>query len=240
MHRFFLPPEAFQADTVRFPAETAHQIRRVLRLGAGAEVLALDNQGWQYRVQLAGDDLGHVIRREAAAGEPALHLTLFLALTQREKFEWALQKCTEAGVSAFVPFVSTRSLVQDAQDAHKKLPRWQKIVQEAAEQSGRGRIPPVAAPLPWAGALQSAQAASLRWIAWEEEQQTGLRTALRGLSPVPGQTAAVFIGPEGGFTPAEVEQAHQSGCQPLSLGPRILRMETAALAAAVLLVYELG
>ena len=240
MHRFFLPLEAFQADTVRFPAETAHQIRRVLRLGAGDEVLALDNQGWQYRVRLAGDDLGHVLLREAAAGEPALHLTLFLALTQREKFEWALQKCTEAGVSAFVPFVSTRSLVQDAQDAHKKLPRWQKIVQEAAEQSGRGRIPPVAAPLPWAGALHSAQAASLRWIAWEEEQQTGLRTALRGLAPVPGQTAAVFIGPEGGFTPAEVEQARQSGCQPLSLGPRILRMETAALAAAVLLVYELG
>jgi 16S rRNA (uracil1498-N3)-methyltransferase len=172
-------------------------------------------------------------------GEPAARITLYLALTQREKFEWMLQKCTEVGAAAFVPVISSRSLVQERGDAAKKLERWGRIVREAAEQSQRGIVPEVRAPVKFEAALQDGSSYHLRLIPWEGEQATGLRQALAGLQNISSPTLAVFIGPEGGFSVEEIEAARGAGFQPVTLGRRILRMETAAVVAAALILHEL-
>jgi len=173
--------------------------------------------------------------------EPGTHLTLYLCLTQREKFEWMLQKCTEVGASRFVPVVSARSLVQEGRDAEKKHLRWQRIVQEAAEQSGRGLLPTVAEPLKYSSALQDAHAShQVSLFMWEGEKQVMLRDVLQTQALSNPARIAILIGPEGGFTLEEVEMARAAGLLPVSLGKRILRMETAALVAASLVLYLMG
>lgn len=243
MHRFFLPPENIGTSQVRFPAETAHQIHAVLRLRPGHEVIVLNNNGQAFRVRL--EDIrpatatGIILDEIPLTGEPQTHLMLFIGLTQREKFEWVLQKGTEVGVSAFVPLVTRRTLVREIEAAHNKQARWQRIVQEAAEQCGRGRIPEVRPPLelpqaldfPWSGP-------TLRLVAWESETQNGLRKILRHL-PAPPRRVALMIGPEGGLSPEEVSQAQKAGWVTCSLGARILRMETAAIVGAALTLHEL-
>jgi 16S rRNA (uracil1498-N3)-methyltransferase len=243
MHHFFLPPDQFRTDTISFPPDTARQMALVLRLQPGERVIALDGLGMEYEVELlqvgrAGVQ-GRVMDRRPARGEPAARITLYLALTQREKFEWMLQKCTEIGAAAFVPVITSRSLVQERGDAAKKLERWGRIVREAAEQSQRGIVPEVRAPVKFEAALREGLAYHLRLIPWEGEQSTSLRQAVAGLQNISSPTLAVFIGPEGGFSSEEIEAARMAEFQPVTLGRRILRMETAAVVAAALILYEL-
>jgi 16S rRNA (uracil1498-N3)-methyltransferase len=243
MHHFFLPPDHFKTDTISFPPDTARQMALVLRLQPGERVIALDGLGMEYEVELLqvgrARVQGRVTNRRPARGEPAARITLYLALTQREKFEWMLQKCTEVGAAAFVPVISSRSLVQDGRDAAKKLERWGRIIREAAEQSRRGILPQVHLPLAFDAALQRAQSDALRLIAWEGEHSLTLRAALAPSKATHAPTIVVFIGPEGGFSEAEIEAARAAGVQPVTLGERILRMETAAVVAAALVLYEL-
>ncbi len=213
----------------------------VLHLKPGQRVGLLDNEGNEYEVELAtvGSKvaLGKVIVRRAAPVEPAPQVTLYLSLTQREKFEWALQKCTEVGAGAFLPVITSRSLTQSTTEALVKYPRWQKILQEAAEQSGRGRIPALQQPLRFGQALAHArQTMQLSLIPWEKEEAVTLKAALAQSGYV--ERIGVFIGPEGGYTSAEIDLACQVGALPITLGPRILRMETAAIVALTLILNQ--
>lgn len=242
MHRFFLPAHSFQGDRVIFPALQARQIVRVLRLGVGDDVVVLVDNGMEYEVVL--DEVkrsgvqGVVRAQRYAAGEPMVEVALFVSLTQREKFEWILQKCTEAGVSLFCPYVSSRSLTQETTAVEAKYVRWNHILREAAEQSGRGRVPRLRPAMRFDQALQEAHNSDgLALIFWEGRGGIGLRTMLAGV-PFSGKVS-LFIGPEGGFSEEEIRQARESGLHPVSLGRRILRMETAALVASVLVLYEL-
>jgi 16S rRNA (uracil1498-N3)-methyltransferase len=243
MHRFFLSPESIKTGLVSFPSETEHQIRRVLRLQDGQQVVVLDNQGKEYEVKLRADAegkmSGEVLASRLAEGEPQSRLTLYLCLSQREKFEWMLQKCTEVGAAAFVPVISSRSLVQKASAVEKKYPRWQKIIQEAAEQSGRGRIPTLETVMPFAKALQSAVTSDVALIPWIGETAHSLKQALAAV-PDGGGRIAALIGPEGGFSDEEAVSAQAAGVQPVTLGKRILRMETAAVVTAAVVMQLLG
>ncbi len=175
--------------------------------------------------------------KHLAQGEPAIPVHLYQALTSREKFEWILQKGTELGMAAITPVITTRSLVREP-DAGKQV-RWQRILQEAAEQSGRGRIPVLTPAVSLADALKSACAAGgLCLFPWEEAAGTSLGQALAA-SGEPAQIS-VFIGPEGGFTAGEAEAAVQAGAQVVTLGRRILRTETAALVSLALVMQSLG
>lgn len=239
MHRFFLPDQAFQGDTIMFPVETARQIHRVLRLRIGEKVAALDNQGWEFLVELIeinpAQVNGRILGKQAVSGEPPVYLHMFLCLSQREKFEWMLQKCTEAGAVEFTPVLSSRALVQDFPSLENKYPRWTRIIQEAAEQSGRGRIPRLNEPVKYDAAMQIANAHStICLLAWENEKTLRLADALTGQKP--GAAVSLLIGPEGGLSPEEAELAVSLGWRSVSLGRRILRMETAALVAAALTV----
>lgn len=238
MHRFFLPPACIRGEVI-FPDECAHQIRRVLRLRPGSRVVVLDGSGQEYEVELSevseAGVRGLVLSQQINPAEPATQLTLLLCLTQREKFEWMLQKCTELGTTRFVPVISSRSLVQERGGQEKKLERWRRIVQEAAEQCGRGKIPVVEEVAGYEAGLRRA-GNGLKLALWEQEHARSLRQVLQ---PGTGEVAAL-IGPEGGLSEAEVEQAQAAGFQAVTLGRRILRMETAAMTAAALILYELG
>ena len=243
MHRFFITPDQRHGLVIRFDDAQAHQMRRVLRLRPGERVVALDGQGQQYEVMLEEVSNSHVtglvVAQTAATGEPRVRLTLFQSLLQRDKFEWVLQKGTEIGVVAFVPVITRRSLVRDADDVgENKLERWRRIIREAAEQSGRGALPTLITPIPFEAAAPEATAHDRTLIAWEGEQERTVRDVLGGLRDV--ETVALFIGPEGGFEAAEVEEATAYGATPVTLGRRILRTETAAVVGAALVLYELG
>jgi len=242
-HRFFLSPEAIARGEVSFPPATAHQLRHVLRLRPGAVVVVLDGSGQEYQVELT--DLtregatGRVLLSRENAAEPRVALTLFQGTLKRDRFEWVLQKGTELGVSAFVPVIAGRSVVTSAERIENRRPRWERIVREAAEQCGRGRLPHIAPPLTLSRSLERAAGYDLALILWEETESPGLSATLRQPRGRP-ERIALWIGPEGGFDGDEVRLAREHGVGEVSLGPRVLRAETAAIAAATIVMSELG
>jgi 16S rRNA (uracil1498-N3)-methyltransferase len=237
--RFFVPPAALCGDTVQLDdAALAHQLARVLRLGPGDHVLLLDGLGEACAVELTelrrDAVVGRVTSRGPAGNEPSVALHLYLALMRPERFEWALQKGVELGARRLVPVQFARSLPADRADA-KKLERWRRIVREAAEQSCRGLLPELAAPMHFVAACAEATALGPAALLYEGEG-THLRDRLRE----PPAILSLLSGPEGGITPEEVEHAGAQGIPPVSLGPRILRAETAPVAAAAMVLYALG
>jgi 16S rRNA (uracil1498-N3)-methyltransferase len=251
MHRFFVSPDAFDEGLVTLVDEQAHQIRRVLRLRLGNHVLLLDNQGWMYEARLiAIDDQTakfQITTRKAATGEPRTQITLHQAVLKGDRFTWVLQKGTEVGISRFVPLICERNIVDDLEAVERKRSRWERVIVEAAEQSRRARLPELAptqrlgeACAPLQEDQNRAAPGLLRLIAWEEETSLNLRDALADCNFAEAVRIELFVGPEGGFTEAEVDLARRSGVQPVTLGPRILRAETAGLVAAAAILYEAG
>jgi 16S rRNA (uracil1498-N3)-methyltransferase len=245
MHHFFLTPESIQAQTVTFPRQIAHQIRNVLRLRESDMVAVLDNSGMKYTVTLQfGPDVqtltGRIVDKEAMPSEPNTHVALYFGLTSREKVEMILQKGTEVGVGSFHPFISSRTLVNAPTLPKSKHERWERIIQEAAEQSGRGRLPKLNTPESLTNCyLKAVTKHDLCLIAWENAPSDGFKlSALR--KNYSGGSIALFVGPEGGFSNDEVTEGIEAGCQMVSLGTRILRMETAAIIFPALVLYELG
>ncbi len=242
LHRFFLPDQAIQIDQPINLALIAHQLQVVLRLQPGAQVVLLDGVGRAFLTEITvlarKVATGHVLAQLPNPPEPTVHLTLYQASLKADKFEWVLQKGTELGVARFVPVISQRSIVRPESALLKKYERWQTILCEAAEQCGRGRIPTLAAPLLWPNA--SVQATGCRLLPWEE--QTALSVTMkRALDrPTQIQSVSLLIGPEGGITAEEAQIAQAAGWQAVSLGPRILRAETAALTSIVLVMEHLG
>jgi len=247
MHRFFIPAEWISEGQVTLTEDVAHQVRHVLRMRVGDRLLILDDSGWEREVELSRVAqhvvLGHVVEERLAAGEPRTRISLYQGVLKAQKFEWVLQKGTELGLVEFIPVVCDRSLVGDLEDVDRKLGRWGRIIREAAEQSGRGRLPLLRPAMLFAQGCQRAmRSGGLALVPWEEEKSTSLKSALtpggeEGERPF---SMSLFVGPEGGFTPDEIEAARRYGVQTVSLGPRILRAETAGIVAASAILYELG
>jgi len=240
MHRFFLPEDSFTPGAVVITGELVHQLRHVLRQKAGDLIIALDNSGWEYEVELRKIDSSHVegivINKALAAGEPETRVTLYQALLKASNFEVVLQKCTEVGVSGFVPIITERCVARAP--GSKRSSRWQDIIREAAEQSRRGKLPVLHNVMKFEEACKSARGLSL--LPWEGEKTKGIGEVLRSCPETKNAPeVSIFIGPEGGFSSSEVELARSCGIVPVSLGRRILRAETAGLVAAAVTLYEL-
>jgi len=245
MHRFFLNPEQIVKGRALFPPDLAHQIVHVLRLKEGDEVAVLDDRGNIYQVTLSfgphKDQVsGQIINLKSADSEPEIKVSLFFGLSNRDKVEWILQKGTEIGITAFYPFVSSRTLVQSKTLSSKRVDRWERIIREAAEQSRRGRLPTLVKPMRYNQCLAEAiDTHDLCLIAWEEAERS--RASLKSMiSNFEGESIALFVGPEGGFSEKEVNNARTLGVHCVSLGKRILRMETAAIVLPALVYHELG
>jgi len=250
MHRFFIPPSWVQGNEVTITGPQARQMARVLRLRPGDRVIVLDNSGWEIEVRLVSVDQplvkGDVLHRRLAGREPRTKVSLYQSVLRSNRFEFVLQKGTELGVVQFVPVITDRCVISDLDAVEKKRPRWEWIIQEAAEQCRRGRKPSLRSAILFARACEEArQAGGLSLILWEEEQQLSMRTLLREAPPGreqawPPFTINLFIGPEGGFTPDEIAVARRYDLVPVTLGSRTLRAETAAVAASAAILYELG
>ena len=238
MNSFFVAGSWQIGDEIVLGTTQAHQIYQMLHLRPQQNIILLDNRGLAYQMSLT-----HIHKREVrgrvtalfpASGEPTTHLTLYQGLLKADKFEWVLQKGTEVGVSRFVPVVTERTVVTEV--SPNKQARWERILTEAAEQAGRGRVPELLAPLSFREALNSIPPTTLALIPWENETHTTLTAAAtRAIS-----TIALFIGPEGGWSASEIEAGRVGGCIPITLGRRILRAETAAVVAAALVLYQQG
>jgi 16S rRNA (uracil1498-N3)-methyltransferase len=224
VHRFFVDPGTAAADRFPVPAAIAHQVRRVLRLRDGAEIVLLEGDGQEVRCQLESGELV-VVDRAPSAGEPRHHLTVAQALLKGDHLEMVVRQGTEVGVSAFEIVLTERCVARDLSPA--RLARLRAVAREAAEQSERGRVPEVVAPQPLAAVIGRGSVLLL-------ERSGGAR-----LSELPPADRLV-IGPEGGFTPAEVAAADQAGATIASLGPRILRSDSVAAAAAAIVLSRSG
>lgn len=234
MHRFFVPASAIQDNQIRFSSEQTRQLRTVLRMSADDEVLVLDGRGLYHRVIITHLDkkeaLGRIQESLPAEGEPAGDLILYQALTRGDRFEWVLQKGVELGVTLFQPMVTRRTVRRPP--GPSKWERWQRIIQEAAEQCGRGRLPALAGPIGFEQAVTSAQGFSLL------PTVTATQPARQALSAATWPLH-LFIGPEGGFDPEEVALARTAGVHTVTLGARTLRTETAAIVLVTLAMAAL-
>ncbi len=235
--RFFIDPNAIQGDTVFLDADITRQLRSVLRMQVDDVCTVLDGTGMEYTVKLIElsktTGKGLVTARTENASEPNLHLTLYQGVLKKDKFEWILQKGTELGVSEFVPVMMERSVRTEVKP--KLMQRWQKIVREAAEQCRRGRLPVLREPIPYNTALAQLTAYKTVLIPWVKENTTAIPSL-----PAFTDNAAILIGPEGGFAPTEVDAALAQGATPITLGKRILRAETASIAACTLTLMHGG
>jgi 16S rRNA (uracil1498-N3)-methyltransferase len=245
MNHFFVQPDQIQADAVRLNLGQSHQICHVLRLKQKDHIVVLDNSGYEYDIELeslsAREVCGRVLGKRPVQTEPTLSLTLFQSMLARDKFEWVLQKCTEVGVARIVPVITQRSLVQKKDRIKSgKLQRWQRILTEAAEQSGRGRVPVLEPPEALATALDKASTLNVSLIAVPDGQADSLREVLQRTAKQAISSVGLYIGPEGGFDPKEVKRANAAGARTVHLGRRILRTETAAVVTSALVLYELG
>jgi 16S rRNA (uracil1498-N3)-methyltransferase len=227
VHRFFVERAAMAGDRFPLPAAIAHQVRRVLRLAEGEAIVLLDGHGEEARCRLAYGDCV-VESRGAAVGEPRHRLTVWQALLRGDHLEPVIRHGTEIGVARFGLLVSERCVARDV--SARRLERLRAIAREAAEQSERGMMPAVEPPVSMAAALAAVASGSVLLY----ERHAGLR--LTELPP----PAGLVIGPEGGFTADEVAAAEGAGLTIAGLGPRILRSETVALAAAAVVLSRTG
>jgi 16S rRNA (uracil1498-N3)-methyltransferase len=243
MTRFFVPTAQIRDGLVYLEGSDHHHLQTVLRRTIGDEVQILNGKGeeWAARIieMTAHTTIAKLSGSTGKQTEPRLKLNLVQSLPKADKFEWIIQKNTEVGVSCFQPIVSERSLIRlDAATKAKKQERWQKIIQEAAEQSGRGIVPPLQPVLEWREFIARFPK-GLVLLPWEGERQRSLKDVLGAATALPEQVS-VIIGPEGGFAQSEVAALQKLGAIPITLGPRILRTETAGLVAVAALLYHFG
>jgi 16S rRNA (uracil1498-N3)-methyltransferase len=233
--RLFLPPERIDAGRARLTPEARHYVKDVLRLAPGAALELFDGQGgrWDARVDEGFEALALGPRREGAA--PGIAVWIVPALAKGEKMDLVVQKATELGAARVAAFEAERSVVRLEPDrAEERARRWRRIAEEAARQCGRADVPEVATPASLAARLAEAPP-GFGTVVFHGAGAASLAS----LAPAPGGWIAI-VGPEGGLTTAEVAACEAAGASRVSLGPRVLRAETAAIAAVALLQARFG
>lgn len=243
MPRFFVSPEQVRSGRVTITGPDVIHIVKVLRLGPGDTLTVLDGRGKVYEaviVQTGREAVICAVVSESYAGGPSpVRITLVQGLPKGDKMDLIVQKATELGVYRLIPLVCERSVVKLTGDKpHRRRERWQRIAIEAAKQCRRPDVPEVLPPTQWEDILAGIPDNTTAVIPWEEENLESLKKFL-GEGGSRGDFY-VFIGPEGGFTLAEIELARSHGIRPVTLGPRILRTETAGLVVLSIILYQFG
>lgn len=242
MNRFFVNNQNITDDTITIDnKEDIKHITRVLRLKENDEVEISDGEKYEYigKIKQILDNTIEleIIKKELFQREPKLKISLYQSIPKQSKMEYIIQKCVELGVSDIVPVFTHRTVVQDKGNFHKKVERWQKIALEAAKQSKRGIVPQVKNTISFKEMLREIKEHDRILFLYEGEKNTTIKQILRNQSN--GQNIAIIVGPEGGFTTEEVEQACDNGADSVSLGKTILRTETAGAACVAVVLYEL-
>lgn len=246
MHRFFLPPEAWSVNAPVLTGSEAHHARNVLRLAPGDKAVVFDGHGRELTGEITEVTTERVTLRKLHENRSAplrCRITLGQAIPKGKNMDLIVQKAVEIGAAEIVPILSDRTIVRlDEDDAAQKQSKWQTIAIEAAKQCGQNWLPRVQRPRRMAEFFSERPAFDLQLIGSLQTDAHHLKDILaehraeRGESPT---NVLMLIGPEGDFTPAELNLARSHGCRPITLGPIVLRVETAAIYCLSVLSYEL-
>lgn len=244
MYHFFVSSDQIGEHEIRIEGNDVNHIRNVLRMTMGEKISISDSQqGKRYHCEIVGFEEGcvtaKILQEQEADTELSSRFYLFQGLPKSDKMELIIQKAVELGVYEVIPVATKRAIVKlDKKKEEAKRKRWNMIAESAAKQSKRMIIPEVTGVMTFAEALQYASKLDVKLIPYElAEGMDATRAILAGVQP--GQSVAIFIGPEGGFDEKEIEQAQQAGIQPITLGRRILRTETAGMAILAALMLQL-
>jgi 16S rRNA (uracil1498-N3)-methyltransferase len=243
MYRFFVDKNNIFEDKIAVEGPDVNHIKNVLRMKIGETVLLSDGEDREYICEISEIEEDRVLARivdiEGPSRELSIKVTLFQGLPKGDKMETVIQKMVELGGYSIVPVATKRSIVKlDAKKAKAKVARWNAISESAAKQSKRGIVPEVLDVMTFGEAINIAKDFDKILIPYEEaENMDYTRKVVESIEP--GDSVAVFIGPEGGFAPEEVEKAIDAGAKSITLGRRILRTETAGMALMSVLMYSM-
>ncbi|PIR15399.1 MAG: hypothetical protein COV48_14585 [Elusimicrobia bacterium CG11_big_fil_rev_8_21_14_0_20_64_6] len=255
MPQFLVAPEDVNHNAFRLVGPEAFHVSKVMRLGTGAVLDLFDGKGGRFKgvieaVHSDGSVTGKVTERIKADDLRApVALNLYLGLLKASHWDYALEKGTELGVSAFIPLLTPRTVVllHEVDRTKSKAERWSRLIMAASKQCGRADLPPVRDAIQFRDAIRAVKDQGPVLVAWEGMKGSAasqtLGPALRAADAKRGKESLVvslFVGPEGGFSDEEIELAEAEGAILFGMGPRVLRAETAAIAAAALVQYELG
>lgn len=244
MHRFHLPADLWESATLS-PDESHHCVN-VLRLSENEKITVFDGAGREASATISAANAKAVTLKLSAPAKtspPPCHITLAQAVPKGKNMDLIVQKAVELGASAVAPILSDRTIVQlDAAELGKKRAKWQEVALEACKQCGQNHLPKVLEPAPPKAFLEKFDRPELLLIASLQPDARPLKTVLAEFTSTHSRlprSATVFVGPEGDFTPAEISLAKSHGCIPITLGPIILRTETAAIYCLSVLAHEL-
>jgi len=233
MNKYFFSEHERTYDTVLLTGTTAHHMLHVLRFTHGQEVILCNGQGTDFKAKLISTTTKPptatftLLSQAPSNTEPSTPIYLYQGLAKGEKMDWIIEKSIEAGVHKIIPVCTARSVAK-IKDAAKKLERFTRIAEAAASQSMRGIIPQVSPPISYAQAVAECDFTNPCIVAYEKETSRTIKDILTTKQPTP---VSIWIGPEGGFEENEIADLTGKGATPITLGPRILRTETAGLIA---------
>ena len=245
-HRFYIPPDSWTPESLVLSEDESHHCLNVLRLGEGDKVVAFDGRGSEVNSTVASADKGAVRLAPATAHkspEFATRIALGQAGPNGKTMDLIIEKATEIGVAEIHPLLSDRTVIKlDPAEREKKRDKWQRVAIEACKQSGQNHLPSVGTPKTPEQFFAAAPKYDLLLVASLQPGSKHLKELLAehadetGAAPT---SVLILIGPEGDYTPAEINLSQNAGCRPMTLGPIVLRTETAAIYSLSVLAYEL-
>lgn len=243
MHRFFVNPSQIDGSCILIKGNDVKHIVAVLRMKKNENLIVCDGQNTDYNCiikDISKEEIElEIMEKKRNTVESQIKVKLYQSLPKLDKMDLIVQKCVELGIDKIVPIITERTIskTEDIKRIQKKVERWNKISESAAKQCMRGKIPIVANPIDYITALEQAKDLDKSIIPYEKEYKISLRSCIKDFV---GTTIGVFIGPEGGFSEREIETAVKYNLQPVTLGNRILRTETAGFVVLANIMYELG
>ena len=246
MHRFYLPPQAIREGRLRLCDAEAHHALHVVRVRIGERVIVMDGAGHELLCDVTGTGRHHVdlaLRQSSDLPRLPYRLTLIQAIAKARSMDLIIQKATELGAARIVPILSERSVARpEAEESARVVDKWRAVAIEALKQCGAPWLPEIEAPATPSAFLATQPRFSLMLLASLQPGARHPREHLRAArqdGPAPPDDVAVWVGPEGDFTPAELQSIQSAGALPITLGPLVLRSETAAFYCLSFLSYEL-
>ncbi len=243
MAKFFVDYHDVKESTIRITdSDDRKHMTKVLRLGVGDSISVSDSVQFEYAAEIVAIEKEYIeariLDKQKFAREPELKITLFQGVPKQGKMETIIQKTVELGTYSIVPVFTDRTVVVDHGNFHKKIERWQKIADEAVKQCKRGIIPQIQREMTFQEMVNSLVKYDLILFPYENEEDYSIKDCLRSLKEKP-RTAAIIIGPEGGFSDSEAQAIIKLGARSVTLGKTILRTETAGMTAIAMTMYEL-
>lgn len=244
MHKFFVPKNSIDGNNAIINGEDVKHIYKVLRLQVGDKVSVNNCEGKEYIGEITSIDKSAVninlIEENPINNESPIEVYLFQGMPKSTKMDLIVQKNTELGVKSITPIITERVVVKTELKEFKKVDRWNRIALEASKQSKRSLVPQINVPIEFEQLLQELKCMDLVVVPYENEEGYGIKKLVENIDKKQINKVAIVIGPEGGFEESEIFKLKEIGARVITLGPRILRTETAGFTCLSLIMYELG